>query len=69
MNLKLPSAQCFGAPFMAWHPAYYAELLKRKIEKHDVNCWAAEYRMGRADPTVLVSGSASNTPGRCYLQL
>jgi phosphoenolpyruvate carboxykinase (ATP) len=30
---------CFGAPFMAQHPNVYAELLGKKIEKHNVNCW------------------------------
>ncbi len=30
---------CFGAPFTVLHPAVYAELLKRKIERHGVTCW------------------------------
>lgn len=30
---------CFGAPFMAWHPGVYAELLGKKIAEHDVTCW------------------------------
>lgn len=30
---------CFGGPFMVHHPYRYAELLKRKIEQHDVTCW------------------------------
>jgi phosphoenolpyruvate carboxykinase (ATP) len=30
---------CFGAPFMVHHPARYAELLKKKIERYGVNCW------------------------------
>jgi len=30
---------CFGAPFMAQHPNVYAELLGKKIEEHQVNCW------------------------------
>jgi phosphoenolpyruvate carboxykinase (ATP) len=30
---------CFGAPFMVLHPSRYAELLARKIKKHDVDCW------------------------------
>ncbi len=30
---------CFGAPFMALHPAVYAKLLGQKIVKHDVDCW------------------------------
>ncbi|MHA2365464.1 MAG: phosphoenolpyruvate carboxykinase (ATP) [Candidatus Hodarchaeales archaeon] len=30
---------CFGAPFMAHHPYFYASLLKERIIKHDVDCW------------------------------
>ena len=30
---------CFGAPFMVHHPGVYADLLRRKIELHDVACW------------------------------
>jgi phosphoenolpyruvate carboxykinase (ATP) len=30
---------CFGAPFMALHPAVYAELLRKKIDRHKVECW------------------------------
>jgi len=30
---------CFGAPFMMLHPSRYAELLRGKIERYDVNCW------------------------------
>jgi len=30
---------CFGAPFMALHPSVYAEMLKDKIARHNVNCW------------------------------
>jgi len=30
---------CFGAPFMVHHPYKYAEMLRNKIEKYDVNCW------------------------------
>ena len=29
----------FGAPFMAWHPSVYAELLGEKIAEYDVTCW------------------------------
>ena len=32
-------SSCFGAPFMVHHPFYYAELLRNKIKKYDVNCW------------------------------
>lgn len=30
---------CFGGPFMVHHPYKYAELLKQKMEQHDVTCW------------------------------
>lgn len=30
---------CFGAPFMVWHPAKYAELLAKKMAQHNVNAW------------------------------
>ena len=30
---------CFGAAFLVWHPAKYAELLADKIKAHDVNVW------------------------------
>lgn len=30
---------CFGSPFMVHHPSVYAELLGKKIEEHQVNCW------------------------------
>ena len=36
---EITFSACFGGPFMVHHPAYYADLLKRKIMRHDVNCW------------------------------
>ncbi len=30
---------CFGAPFLAWHPTKYAELLGQKMDAHGVNVW------------------------------
>ncbi len=30
---------CFGAPFLVWHPAKYAELLASKMKQHNVNVW------------------------------
>jgi phosphoenolpyruvate carboxykinase (ATP) len=30
---------CFGAPFMVLHPGVYAELLSKKIQEHQANCW------------------------------
>ncbi|CAK9080270.1 unnamed protein product [Durusdinium trenchii] len=42
MGISEPTATfsaCFGAPFMVWHPAKYAELLAEKMAKHNVNAW------------------------------
>jgi phosphoenolpyruvate carboxykinase (ATP) len=36
---EMTFSTCFGAPFMVQHPAVYADLLKRKVLKHGVNCW------------------------------
>jgi len=36
---EITFSACFGAPFMVHHPYYYADLLRRKIEKHNANCW------------------------------
>ena len=36
---EMTFSTCFGAPFMVHHPYFYADLLKRKILKHGVNCW------------------------------
>ena len=30
---------CFGGPFLVWHPAKYAELLKEKLTTHKANVW------------------------------
>lgn len=30
---------CFGAPFLVWHPAKYAELLAMKMRQHHTNVW------------------------------
>jgi len=30
---------CFGAAFMVWHPAKYAELLAERMEKHGSRAW------------------------------
>lgn len=35
----LTFSACFGAPFMVHHPIVYAELLAKKMEQHEVNCW------------------------------
>lgn len=36
---EITFSACFGAPFMVHHPAFYADLLRRKIERYGVNCW------------------------------
>ncbi len=36
---EITFSACFGAPFMVHHPYYYAELLRNKINKYNVNCW------------------------------
>ncbi len=42
MGVTEPSATfsaCFGAAFLVWHPAKYAELLSHKIQKHGTHVW------------------------------
>ncbi len=36
---EITFSPCFGGPFMVHHPSYYADLLRRKIERHQVKCW------------------------------
>jgi phosphoenolpyruvate carboxykinase (ATP) len=36
---EITFSTCFGGPFMVHHPAYYADLLKKKILRYGVNCW------------------------------
>jgi phosphoenolpyruvate carboxykinase (ATP) len=36
---EITFSACFGAPFMVHHPMFYADLLKRKIERYGVTCW------------------------------
>ncbi|MBI2758329.1 MAG: phosphoenolpyruvate carboxykinase (ATP) [Chloroflexi bacterium] len=36
---EITFSACFGGPFMVHHPYYYADILKRKIERYDVKCW------------------------------
>jgi phosphoenolpyruvate carboxykinase (ATP) len=30
---------CFGAPFLVWHPAVYAEMLAKKMDEHKCDAW------------------------------
>jgi phosphoenolpyruvate carboxykinase (ATP) len=36
---EITFSACFGGPFMVHRPAFYAELLRRKIVRHNVKCW------------------------------
>jgi len=36
---EITFSACFGGPFMVHKPAFYAEFLRRKIERYDVKCW------------------------------
>jgi phosphoenolpyruvate carboxykinase (ATP) len=36
---EITFSACFGAPFMVHHPAYYAELLKKKMTRYGATCW------------------------------
>jgi phosphoenolpyruvate carboxykinase (ATP) len=36
---EITFSTCFGGPFMVHHPAFYAELLRRKILRHNAKCW------------------------------
>jgi len=36
---ELTFSACFGAPFMVFHPAYYADLLKKNLVKYSVKTW------------------------------
>ena len=36
---EITFSACFGGPFMVHAPAFYANLLQKKIERYGVNCW------------------------------
>lgn len=36
---EITFSACFGGPFMVHPPSFYAELLRRKIERYEVKCW------------------------------
>jgi len=36
---EITFSPCFGGPFMVHTPGFYADLLRLKIERYDVNCW------------------------------
>ena len=50
----LTFSTCFGGPFMVHRPSFYAELLRKKIERHGATCWLVNtgwtggpYRIGK----------------------
>jgi phosphoenolpyruvate carboxykinase (ATP) len=36
---EITFSTCFGGPFMVHHPYDYAQLLRKKIIRHDARCW------------------------------
>jgi phosphoenolpyruvate carboxykinase (ATP) len=36
---EIAFSACFGAPFMVHHPFTYADMLRKKMEKHGATCW------------------------------
>lgn len=36
---EITFSACFGAPFMVHHPFYYADLLRKRMEKYGTKCW------------------------------
>ncbi len=36
---EITFSACFGGPFMVHRPTFYADLLRRKIERYGANCW------------------------------
>ena len=36
---EITFSTCFGAPFMVHHPSFYAEILRRKIERYGADTW------------------------------
>jgi len=70
---------CFGAPFMARHPAVYARMLGERLAKHNSNCWLVNtgwsggpYGVGkrmditytRAIVKAILSGELAKAPTR-----
>ena len=76
---KATFSACFGAPFMALPPAYYANLFGDRIRNHNVKCWlvntgwvAGPYGVGhridikstRAVVRAALSGALDKVPSR-----
>jgi phosphoenolpyruvate carboxykinase (ATP) len=70
---------CFGAPFLPRHPSVYADLLRKYIAEHNVDCWlvnsgwtGGKYGVGRRMPikatrtllTAALNGSLKNAQFR-----
>ncbi len=36
---EITFSACFGGPFMVHHPAVYADLLKKKVQRYGATCW------------------------------
>ncbi len=36
---EITFSACFGGPFMVHRPSFYADLLRRKIDRYGVKCW------------------------------
>ncbi len=36
---QITFSACFGAPFMVHHPFTYADMLRKKMDKHGTKCW------------------------------
>jgi len=81
-GVKEPTATfsaCFGAVFLVWHPAKYAEMLGRLIDEHDCRVWLVNtgwsggpYGVGkrmkiaytRSMVHAILDGSLDRTPAR-----
>ena len=55
MGVKEPTATfsaCYGAAFLVWHPAKYAQLLADKIRKHNAQAWLVNTGWSGGGPNV-----------------
>ena len=43
---------CFGGPFLVWHPSKYAELLAKKMRRHNARVWLVNTGWGGGGPGV-----------------
>jgi phosphoenolpyruvate carboxykinase (ATP) len=76
---EITFSTCFGGPFMVHRPSFYADILRRKIERYGVKCWllntgwvGGPYRVGkrisikhtRALLNAALDGKLDNVPYR-----